>query len=370
MKMNLKIIDPLFDLSQWMKWESFVVWRNPGESIHYGFTASVDVLKHGSIPDKDAFIFSPFNPKGAYPTIAFYPKEEYIENDSSNVEASFPVFTLENGPDTKEEYCKQIELLTGKMKEGQLQKCVLSRRMDIDKPEESLAPEMFFQLCNRYPDAFVSIVHVPGVFTWLGATPERLLKVRGQQAHTTALAATRPFEGVLPELSAWNEKEREEQQLVTDFILKVLKKSDIQAVECTGPRSVQAGNLVHLKSDIHFSINHRADVVSLIKALHPTPAVCGLPRGKALKMIASLEPNDREYYAGYLGLVSNDEMELYVNLRCMRWFRGKASLFVGGGITSASVPEQEWDETNFKAHTLLDVIEKLCNLAGKNLNAH
>lgn len=370
MKTNLKIIDPLFDLSQWMNREAFVVWRNPGGSNLYGFTASIDILKHGSIPEKDAFIFSPFNPKGAYPTIAFYPKEEYIEDNFSINEVSFPVFTLENDPDTKEEYCKRIELLTHKMKDGQIQKCVLSRRIDIDKPEEKLAPELFFQLCNRYPDAFVSIIHVPGAFTWLGATPERLLKVKDQQAHTTALAATRPFEGVLPDLSEWNEKEKEEQQLVTDFILNVLKKSDIQSVECTEPRSAQAGNLVHLKTEIHFPINNRTEVLSLIKALHPTPAVCGLPRGKALKMIASLEPNDREYYAGYLGIVSKEDMELYVNLRCMRWFRGKASLFVGGGITVASVPEQEWDETNFKAHTLLDVIEKLSNLAGKNLNAH
>ena len=370
MKTNLKIIDPLFDLSQWMNREAFVVWRNPGGTNFYGFTASVGILEYGSIPDKDTFIFSPFDPKGAYPTIAFYPKEENIEHDSSKVEGFFPVNTRENDPDTKEEYCNRIELLTQKMRDGHLRKCVLSRRIDIDKPEERRAPELFSLLCNRYPDAFVSIIHVPGVFTWLGATPERLLKVKGQQAQTTALAATRPFEGVLPDLSEWNEKEKEEQQLVADFILNVLKKSDLQVVAFNGPKSVQAGNLVHLKTDIQFSINHRADVLSLIKALHPTPAVCGLPREKALEMISSLEPNDREYYAGYLGLVNKDGMELYVNLRCMRWIRGRASLFVGGGITAASIPEQEWDETNFKAHTLLDVIEKLSNLAGKNLNAH
>jgi isochorismate synthase len=54
----------------------------------------------------------------------------------------------------------------------------------------------------------------------------------------------------------------------------------------------------------------------------------------------------------------------------MRWLGGKPSLFVGGGITAVSVPDQEWEETNFKAHTLLDVIEKICNLAGKNPDAH
>ena len=370
MKTNLKIIDPLFDLSQWMNRDSFVVWRKPGDSSHYGFTASVDILKYGSIPEKDSFIFSPFNPKGAYPTIAFYPKDVNNEYYSSIVEASFPVPISEKGQDKKEDYCKRIDLLISKMKDGPLRKCVLSRRIDIDQPEEKLAPDLFFQLCHHYPDAFVSIIHIPGVFTWLGATPERLLKVSDQKAHTIALAATRPFEGILPDISAWNEKEKEEQQLVTDFILNVLKKSDIQTVDCNGPRSSQAGNLVHLRTDIHFSITPKTDILSLLKALHPTPAVCGLPKEEALKMITSIESHDREYYAGYLGLAGKDELELYVNLRCMRWLKGIPSLFVGGGITAASIPEQEWEETNFKAQTLLDVIEKLCNLAGKKLNAH
>jgi isochorismate synthase len=327
-------------------------------------------LADGSFPDKNAFIFSPFNGTGIYPTIAFYPKDVSVENGSSMTDASLPIYYPDNVPDNKAAYCNRIELLTGIMKNEQLHKCVLSRRIDLDEPKESLAPDLFSGLCNRYPDAFISLIHIPGVFTWLGATPEKLLKVVDQEAQTNALAATRPFEGVLPGFSEWNEKEVEEQQVVTDFILNVLEKENIQTVDCEGPYSVQAGNLVHLKTDIYFSITPRTDILSLIRALHPTPAVCGLPKDDALKMIISIEPHDREFYAGYLGLITKDDLELYVNLRCMRWLRGKPSLFVGGGITAASIPQQEWDETNFKAQTLLDVIEKLCNLAGKNPDAH
>lgn len=368
--MNIEIKDPLFDLSLWMNKYSFVVWRKPGEKSHQGFTASVGLLAEAALPDKDAFIFSPFNSAGVYPTIAFYPKNISAEDGSSINDATLPVYYPDNIPDNKTAYCNRIELLTKMMKNEQLHKCVLSRRIDLNEPELSMAPDLFFDLCNRYPDAFISLVHIPGVFTWLGATPERFLKVKDQKAHTTALAATRAFEGVLPDFSEWNKKEVEEQQLVTDFIMNVLKNEDIPKVDFTGPHSMQAGNLVHLKTDIHFSITSQTNIRSLIKALHPTPAVCGLPKNDALKMITSLEPHDREFYAGYLGLITENDLELYVNLRCMRWLRGKPSLFVGGGITAASIPQQEWEETNIKAQTLLDVIEKLCNLAGKNPDAH
>jgi isochorismate synthase len=370
MNMKLEIFDPLFDLSLWMTRQAFVVWRKPGEQNHNGFKATFDILSEGSFPFKDSFVFSPFNTSGKYPSIAFYPIEDDLDNGSGVHNPKIPVFIPKDIPDLKADYCKRIDLLIGLMKDSLLHKCVLSRRIDFNGPDESLAPDLFMELCKKYPNAFVSLIHIPGVFTWLGATPERLLKVKEQKAHTTALAATRPFKGVLPDISEWNEKEKEEQQLVTDFILKVLQDEEIGSIQCEGPRSAQAGNLVHLKTDIHFSLTPKTNILSLMKALHPTPAVCGIPKEEALKKILSLEPHDREYYAGYMGTISKEEMELYVNLRCMRWVGGKPSLFVGGGITAASVSEQEWEETNFKAHTLLDVIEKICNLAGKNPDAH
>jgi len=366
MNMNPENIDPLFDLSLWMNRHAFVVWRMPGEINHTGFKASIEVIADGSFPVKEAFIFSPFIKSGKYPTLAFYPKED--KNASRHIE--IPSLIPMDLPDKKAIYCDRVKFLTGMMKDGPLHKCVLSRRIDIADPEESLAPDLFLELCHRYPNAFVYLVHIPNSFTWLGATPERFLKVKENKAYTTALAATRPFEGSLPEVSEWNSKEIEEQQMVTDYILKTLKEKEIQSIVCNGPYSMQAGNLIHLETDIQFSISPETDVLSLIDLLHPTPAVCGLPREDALRMIDSLEPHDREYYAGYLGPVSKENFELFVNLRCMRWIEGKPSLFVGGGITAASIPLQEWDETNFKANTLLDVIEKICNLAGKKPDAH
>jgi len=368
--MNPESAAPIFDMSLWMNKSSFVAWRKPGEKKQHGFKALVGTLPDGNFIDKDAFIFSPFYQKRKLPVLAFYPLIDQSDSAELLNKVSFPFLFPNDRADNKSAYCKRLQLLIEILKEGSLNKCVLSRRIDLLDPDENMAPEIFSELCNRYPQAFVSLIHIPGVFTWLGATPERFLKVKDQKGHTTALAATKPFNGILPELSEWNKKEREEQQLVTDFILNVLSKTNVENIDCQGPKSSQAGNLVHLKSDIHFTIPAKTDLLSLINALHPTPAVCGLPKEEALRMINKIEPHDREYYAGYMGLVDKNEMELYVNLRCMRWLNGKPSLFVGGGITAASVPEQEWEETNFKAHTLLDVIEKICNLAGKNPDAH
>ena len=368
--MKLEIFDPLFDLSSWMDHYPFVIWRKPGEVSQNGFRASVEILADESYPVKDAFIFSPFNKSGNHLSLAFYPLEDNIAFGSSTTDIAFTEFIPTDIPDDRAAYNKRVELLTHMMHEGPLHKCVLSRRVDLEGPDESCASALFSELCSRYPSAFISLIHIPGVFTWLGATPERFLKVRDHKAHTTALAATRPYKGSLPDIFEWNEKEKEEQQLVTDYILDVLRNKEIKSIECNGPLSMQAGNLVHLKTEIQFSITDKTNILSLIKALHPTPAVCGIPKNEAFRMINSLEPHDREYYAGYLGLVGQDELELYVNLRCMRWIGGKPSLFVGGGITAASISEQEWDETNFKSRTLLDVIEKICNLAGKKPNAH
>ena len=94
-----------------------------------------------------------------------------------------------------------------------------------------------------------------------------------------------------------------------------------------------------------------------IRDLHPTPAVCGLPKEKSLDIIYKTEPYDREYYAGYLGMVENDSVDFYVNLRCMKIYENAAALFVGGGITANSDAKKEWQETELKAKTLLNILD-------------
>jgi isochorismate synthase len=105
----------------------------------------------------------------------------------------------------------------------------------------------------------------------------------------------------------------------------------------------------------------------LVEALHPTPAVAGQPKDEAIRYIKELEPHDREYYTGFLGPVTKDrEMDLFVNLRCMKVTPEFLALYVGGGITLDSDPADEWEETRLKAESLLQILRTYI----KNIELH
>ena len=92
--------------------------------------------------------------------------------------------------------------------------------------------------------------------------------------------------------------------------------------------------------------------------LHPTPAISGYPTKKSIKLIEENEPHKRSLYCGFLGELFDESVNLFVNLRCMKIDRENLHLFVGGGITDLSIPEDEWEETQIKSETLLSIIKK------------
>jgi isochorismate synthase len=96
-----------------------------------------------------------------------------------------------------------------------------------------------------------------------------------------------------------------------------------------------------------------------MESLHPTPAVSGLPQAISLELIDSLEKHQRELYAGYIGLVEENQASVYVNLRCCQLSQGKIHLYLGGGYTKDSDPQNEWEETVNKSKTILDLVQKL-----------
>jgi isochorismate synthase len=121
---------------------------------------------------------------------------------------------------------------------------------------------------------------------------------------------------------------------------------------------LESGKVAHLKTSFFFPAEKIEDRLgNFIAELHPTPAVCGLPKDLADEYIRANEPYHRKYYTGYLGPWRLDGLvSLFVNLRCMEITSDEYILYAGGGITARSVPEKEWDETNQKAKTLLSVV--------------
>lgn len=186
----------------------------------------------------------------------------------------------------------------------------------------------------------------------MGATPETLLSIKGKVFKTMALAGTQLFKGI--EKVDWGEKEKEEQQIVTDFILNQLQGFPVQI---TDPFTKKAGSLLHICTEISGELSSNDQLGNLIHKLHPTPAVCGLPKEKAKSFIIKSENYKRAFYTGFFGELNfNYTSDLYVNLRCLQIKGHSANLYVGGGITEDSNPINEWEETVSKSEVIKRVL--------------
>ena len=245
---------------------------------------------------------------------------------------------------------------------GAFEKIVPSRTRTISLPPDFDVVAAFQKLCRSYPQALISFVSIPGVGSWLGASPEVLVCVQDKSLFkTVALAGTQPYQtGIDLRSVAWTQKEIEEQALVERYVISCFKKIRLREYEEHGPKTVVAGNLIHLKSEFTVDMkttNFPQMGTVMLDLLHPTSAVCGMPLETSLAFLKKHEQYDRGFYAGYLGPVNvNNHIDLFVNLRCMQIGDHKGILYAGAGVTSDSVPEKEWEETEMKMDTLLNVI--------------
>lgn len=256
-------------------------------------------------------------------------------------------------PISQESFYQVIEDAIQEIKEGRFSKVVPSRLKLISIPEQLDLISCFLTAANRFPNAMVSLVSIKETGTWLGATPEILVKQdRRGFFHTVALAGTQANQGQNLKDVLWSQKEIEEQALVSRYIINCFKKIRLREFDEIGPKTVVSGNLLHLKTE--FKVDTLAErypqlASVMLKLLHPTSAVCGMPKIEAGQFLRSKEEYPREYYSGYLGPVGIEgETALFVNLRCMQLFKDKIGLYAGAGVTEDSLPEKEWLETEMK----------------------
>lgn len=286
----------------------------------------------GEWPQEEGFLIVPFQGEGVW-----------IQD--------LPLPLLRRGDKAREEELKEgqedypFETFHGALEEGRLQKIVLSHRFE----SRELHPEQFRELCERYPHSLVYLLHTPETGTWMGATPEALLNGVGNTWSTMALAGTK----TLAE-EPWDEKNIKEQGVVSRFIRDILHRYASQ-VEESETYTMQSGALYHLRNDFRFQLDRPQDVSALLRDLHPTPAVCGLPKREALEFIRTHEGYDREFYAGFLGPVNSAQgTHLCVNIRCAQLLDdGRSLLYAGSGIMPDSTQQSEWAEVQRKAASLL-----------------
>lgn len=253
----------------------------------------------------------------------------------------------------KQEYVRQGNVLISTIKNIGIRKTVLSRIKEVDF-DESKSLELFYLLEQKYPEAFIYLFSDSNLGTWIGASPEVLLRKINQNGFTISLAGTKKS----TDTDIWTRKEKREQAYVTEFIEEELKSLNVSQIEKSETYEYVAGPVKHLKTDFSFTFKDQS-IDEVIQRLHPTPAVCGLPQNLSLEVIRQIEPHSREFYAGFIGEVNNQNASIYVNLRCCQILPGKIYLYLGGGYTFDSNPEMEWQETENKSRTILDLIQKL-----------
>ena len=272
---------------------------------------------------------------------------------------AFPVVT------GKVTYMEQVESIKSSIAKGAFQKAVLSRIRVVEGDHMDIVPRLFQTICRKHPNAFVYLFKSDEHF-WMGASPEPLLRLIDGQISTVSLAGTRPYAEKHLDINKWTAKEVLEQEYVTRYIHDVLREFSVKDYRISSPYVKKAGNLLHLCTDFTLGlekITHR--LWEFVDAMHPTPAVAGQPKEDAISFIKQLEPHDRDYYTGFMGPVNRERgTDLFVNLRCMKITPRYISLYVGGGITLESDPEEEWNETQWKAESLL----KILGLYIKNLD--
>jgi len=254
---------------------------------------------------------------------------------------------------TKSQHIEIIEASLRSLKDNLLQKVVISRKEEITI--DKVTPLLYFKkILALYPNTFCYCWYHPEIGMWLGATPETLVKLEANRFETMALAGTMPFTGSL-EVN-WGAKEREEQQYVVDSILNELKEVTTTITKGT-TQTQRAGSLLHLKTPISGELNSVQGIQALIELLHPTPAVCGLPKNKSKAYILKNEAYDRKYYTGFLGNVDPEyTSHLFVNLRCMELEGNNIHIYAGGGLTALSDAEKEWEETRNKSQIMKRVL--------------
>lgn len=273
-------------------------------------------------------------------------------------ETTFDEFVLYKNSDIKqsnsfEQYQETFQSIYNTFSDNlNLKKVVLSRTQFLKK--ELNIYQYFYDLCEAFPECFVVLFSSPLTGTWIGCSPEVLLKSDQFSFIIMALAGTKIAENNIE----WGSKEKEEQLYVVDYIYEYLNRKGVSFK--TQNKDLQMGKVKHrlttFKSNDVYNI--WKDLYDFLIELSPTPAVCGFPKELSFQVIQSNEKHLRNLYTGFWGFVDleNKQTDIYVNLRCAQLLNDGILFYAGGGITKDSIESSEWQETNQKIELLTQFI--------------
>lgn len=307
----------------------------------------MEIQSYSQIGCQSGFVVAPFAIAPHTPLLIIKPEsiETHAVGEGEEPAISNAAGTLSSSNHAdRMRYASNFKTFHDKLADGTFRKIVLARTA-----EESVnaAPEtLFLTACRLYPNLFVALVCTPQCGTWITATPEILIECHNHHYHTMALA------GTMTKGHHWNTKNIEEQGYVADYISDSIS-TFAHDISISGPHTVSAGDIVHLRTDFTFALNDGHTIGDVVGHLHPTPAVCGMPKQQTMAFIQDNECHPRLYYSGFMGPVDLcGHTNLYVSLRCMHITGDQCRLYAGGGLLNESVEEEEWGETEAKMLTM------------------
>ncbi|MHA7631563.1 isochorismate synthase [Corallococcus sp. M7] len=285
--------------------------------------------------------------------------EDVVRSRLERVRAAFPpsyrhpvgapvaLRTASSRPDFEALVDRAVEAIGA----GQLNKVVLARALEAEGPEPFDVVDVLARLREQNPRCATFLFRAPDGTGFLGATPETLCRVDGRKLETEALAGS-AAPGGADALDA-SDKDRREHDAVVRYILQALTPVAASVSADAQPSVLALKNVVHLRTGIRAELADGVDTAKVVTALHPTPAVGGTPRERALSFLVEHESLDRGWYAGPVGWVGPGRAHLVVALRSALVRGAKARLFVGAGIVAGSSAESEWRETEMKSLAML-----------------
>lgn len=358
---------------------AFAIYRLPHENhatlIQQNEGEPLEFLSCQELNSRQGFVIAPFQITPSQPILLIRPDVlERVECRSKSMgqvhdsgeqnQAACPIDSCAVGTAVANIYSIDFANYHAQLEIGTFRKIVLARCADEETAEPIDPMELFQRACERYPRMFIALVSTTKSGCWLTATPEILLQSEDGRWRTIALAGTMKLHDELlnseGETVAWSTKNIQEQRIVSTYITECLEQftGDFQE---EGPRTVRAANLVHLRSDFTFSLPDDAQFGELLHTLHPTPAVCGLPKREAFDFIVRNEHTPRRYYSGFMGPLGV-QTHLYVSLRCMNIEGSHYHLYAGGGLLKDSTMLQEWQETEAKLETMRNLLNASSNV--------
>ncbi len=292
----------------------------------------------------------------------------FTQITSEDYQDSFPFIKPNNFISQKyvartQEFKKSVNLALNSITKKQLQKVVLANALDIELSQDLNIAASLNNLRHTYPNSYIFATSNSKGKVFIGASPERLIRVSNEKLVADILAGSAPRGKTTEEDSYLGQrllnsiKEKHEHQVVLDFVQKRLTNLGLKLEKPPQVSLVKLSNIQHLWTPITAKIPSGIHLLEILAELHPTPAVAGFPRNIALEKIHLYESFDRSLYAAPIGWIDRyGNGEFAVAIRSALIQGNSARLYAGAGIVAGSEAERELAEIQLKLQTLLQAL--------------